>query len=350
MATNKKNAPNIDLSDLPNYPDGRIKDNSGSGDGTPVNRLLYSDLHEFFAKIMRMANIAYSGLPDNETNGHQLVAAAIALAGKNDFVYPISDIAGIVNIATDLAILKDGEIMMAKAGFNFVSQANIKGVQPTLYNITVPSAFKTNDYVLLIKSGSGFNIIRLAEGNNIDAIVAEYNYLKAATTTDEFAGISNSSATTPYTNQLAFARRVIGLDSAMFLATTSRNGLFSKEDKAILDGLQDPVKNRGWFSGLNIATPVGTMLPRFGDVVSATVITPDNPADETFVRVVVQNAMGWPNYYVRMFVESEASLGVDNDGCCPVFKKEAATQFLIGIKETAPGTQSLKIHIEVVQI
>ena len=48
----------IKLEDKPNtvapnadYPYGNIQDNTGSNNGTPVNTLVYSDLHQFFAKM-----------------------------------------------------------------------------------------------------------------------------------------------------------------------------------------------------------------------------------------------------------------------------------------------------------
>lgn len=352
MATNKKNAPNVDLSDPTNYPDGRIKDNTGSGDGTPVNRLLYSDLHEFFAKLMRLANIAYNGLPDNEANGHQLVSAVIALAGKNDLLYSLSDVSGVINIATDLSIVKDGEVLLTKAGFNFASQTNIKGLTPALYGISVPSNFKNNDYVFLIKTGSSFLLQRMADGNNVDALVAEYNFLKAATDAEEFAGLSNAKATTPYTNQLAFARRVIGVDSGVFLASTSRNGLMSSADKLLLASIVNPVKNVGWFSGLDVgqSSQTGSLLPRSGDVVSATVTSVSPINGESLVRVVVSNPMIANNYFVRIHIESEGDIGQDDDCLVPVYKKETNTQFLIAFGEVRPSTQNLKVHLEVVQI
>jgi len=49
----KKDAPNIDLSDLANWPDGRIKDDTGAGDGTSVNEYMYGDIQEFFYKSIK---------------------------------------------------------------------------------------------------------------------------------------------------------------------------------------------------------------------------------------------------------------------------------------------------------
>lgn len=54
------------------YPFGSIKDNSGANDGTPVNRYVYSDHHQFFAKLMDAAGLTPNDLLDNATNGFQL--------------------------------------------------------------------------------------------------------------------------------------------------------------------------------------------------------------------------------------------------------------------------------------
>lgn len=74
MAIKLQNKPNV----IPvggSYPYGDIKDDDGSGNGTPVNRLVYADLHQFFAKMMDVAAVVFNGLPDNVTNGFQLFTA-----------------------------------------------------------------------------------------------------------------------------------------------------------------------------------------------------------------------------------------------------------------------------------
>ena len=50
---NKAIQPNVDLSDLVNFPNGRIKDNTGTGDGTAITELISGDLQEFFYKLVR---------------------------------------------------------------------------------------------------------------------------------------------------------------------------------------------------------------------------------------------------------------------------------------------------------
>lgn len=59
------------------YPYGNVKDNTGGANGTPVNVELLTDYVQFFEKIFADSGLTANGLPDNNTNGFQLVEAAI---------------------------------------------------------------------------------------------------------------------------------------------------------------------------------------------------------------------------------------------------------------------------------
>lgn len=78
---NKKNFVNVDNSD-PDYPDGKIVNNNGSGNGTKLNFNMTTDVWEFFAKVLRKTGIIANNLPDNESNGFQTVEAMQLLPGK----------------------------------------------------------------------------------------------------------------------------------------------------------------------------------------------------------------------------------------------------------------------------
>lgn len=62
------------------FPYGRIKDDTGSNDGTPVDEEVYGDFHQFFARIMALANVNYPSFdynnePENFYDGFQFVEA-----------------------------------------------------------------------------------------------------------------------------------------------------------------------------------------------------------------------------------------------------------------------------------
>lgn len=363
MSINKLTSPNIDNSDPANFPNGRIKDNDGTGNGTPVNRFIYSDIHEYFAKLMRLAGIAYNNLPDNTTNGYQLVDAAIALAGKNDFITPLNTIVlvvmgvntNVISVPLTLSTLKTGEALVCQATFNQTDQTLIQGTESALQtaNIPNPNPFKNGDYIRFIKTNTGVTLVRLADDLNLNVLVAELLYLKATTPTDEYSGTTQAAATTPYTNGLAFFRRVNGVDSSMFLASSTRNGLLTAAQWSIINSIPaNPIRNVGWFSGVDAGGgTVGTNAPVSGNITSAVITAVSGSGSWTTYRITFANAMTGVNYFVRYMIQSEGTLTTDINIQAPVFKPFSSTQFDFGIQQsTSGGVQNLKIHCEVVQI
>lgn len=57
------------------YPYGQFKDNTGSNNGTPLNKAVLEDYLQFFHKMMSEAGITYTGVPDNEYDGWQFFEA-----------------------------------------------------------------------------------------------------------------------------------------------------------------------------------------------------------------------------------------------------------------------------------
>lgn len=57
------------------YPYGNIKDDSGIGDGTPLNTLVHADFHQFFARLLAIGGVTANGLPENNANTFQYVLA-----------------------------------------------------------------------------------------------------------------------------------------------------------------------------------------------------------------------------------------------------------------------------------
>jgi hypothetical protein len=338
---------NVDNSDLTNYPSGRIKDNDGSGNGTPVNRSVYGDLHSTISKLMRLYSITPNGLPDNETNGFQIIDALSALASKNDFIYPITTNGTVLNVGIKLSSMKDNEFIVCLANFNKGSETQITGIGAGSFAITYSGSFKTNEYVRVIKTPSGVAIIRLADALSLDSMVADLLFLKKASQSEENTGTIDTKATTPLTNLTAFIRRVIGADSGSYLATAIRNGLYPKEHFSIVSGLFVP-KNIGWFSGLDVGGSAGS-LATSGNITSAVASTVTS--DGSIVLVTMQNNMTNTNYFVRISAQSESSNILDSAEIGTiVFKPVSVSQFQIGIIQFTPRVQSLKLHLEVIQL
>lgn len=349
MARDKRLAPNVDNSNPSLYPNGKIQDNTGSGNGTPVNNYVYSDLHEMKDKLFRLYGIEFNGLPDNEINGFQTIDALRGLASKNDFILDLVDNSGVLNVPVKLGFMLQNESVICLAGFDLGAQTQIKGSDNVTYSATFVGSFKSGEYVRLIKTSSGITLIREVDAINLNLAVSELSYLKKATQTQENAGAIDTVATTPLTNLTAFIRRVNGVDSASYLATTLQNGLLSKEDKAIIDGITTITeRNYGTFTGSDFDNdPLGTNYAVTGNITVAQKTA--NTTNGGVVTCTLLNAMDDLNYQVLISVESLFNYENDNDIYPVVWKKVSTNQIIIYIEYTSSLAKTLKFHIEVKQ-
>lgn len=69
------------------YPMGRIKNDTGVNDGTPIVEENNGDVMETVTYFMERAKITPNGLPDNVSNGYQIANAIKKTAGKFDTVH-----------------------------------------------------------------------------------------------------------------------------------------------------------------------------------------------------------------------------------------------------------------------
>lgn len=336
------NNPNVILSDS-NYPNGRIRNNTGAGNGTPVTEGVYGDIHVNKDKMMDLYGITPNNLPDNEANGYQIIEAHRALATKNDFVLPLSLSSGVLVVPIKIGFMLENEQVVCKASFNLASETQIKGSDNVTLNFTANGSFKTNEYVRLIKNASTITLVRLVDNTSLDAMVGDFNYLKKASQSEENAGTIDTKATTPLSNLTAFIRRVIGADSGSYLATSSRNGLYPQAHFNIVAGLKLPI-NSGFFSGLNISATSGSLAVG-GNITSATC---QAVADGYGVLVTMANAMPNMDYKCVFDIESlGTSVVSDVNAGVPQFRKISVTQFYFIIGEFSSAAQNLKVHIEV---
>ncbi len=120
MAIKLTSKPNTNPANA-DYPYGDIRDNSGINDGTPVNRMVYADFHQFFEKLMAESGIEHNGSPDNATNGFQLFDALMALNGG--LLTRIYQIGG-WNMNADLT----KTVVLGLPGGNVIGQSMIRSV------------------------------------------------------------------------------------------------------------------------------------------------------------------------------------------------------------------------------
>lgn len=345
--------PNVDNSDLINYPGGRIKDNNGTSNGTGVNEQVYGDLHQTVAKLMRLYSITPNGFPDNETNKFQIIDALRALASKNDFVLPLGVSSGVIQVEVKVGSMLENEQIVCKASFNYGSETQIKGSDNVTLTATVQGSFKTNEYVRLIKTASGATLVRLSDNASLDSMVGGFSYLKKASQAEENAGAIETAATTPLTNKTAFGLRVNNdTASAPYLATASRNGLYPKEHFEIVANFSKRLKAVGGFSPFDVGSAlIGSTISPFGDVLSATYM-PASPG-YSIVRVVLKptNVMDNLDYKVIESIESLGNKGVDSSIFKPTFSIVSESTFDMTFLElTGSGVQTLKVHLDLIQL
>lgn len=173
------NNQNIDNSDPSNYPDGRIKNDTGTGDGTPINENVYGDLHQTVSKITRLYGITPNALPDNETNGFQILDGIRGLASKNDFVLDLTVSDGVLQVPIKLDYMLPNEQVICKSNFAIGMQTQIKGITPVLFNISKVGDFLANEYVRLIKTQTSIVLIRMFDASNVGNLVARLADLEA---------------------------------------------------------------------------------------------------------------------------------------------------------------------------
>ncbi len=102
MAIELENKPNVEAPSA-TYPYGDIKDDTGLNDGTPVNKLVHADFHQFFAALLDIGGvvggIVPNGLPENADNGFQYILSlnsAARLANRNLLGYLAQTIIGVI--------------------------------------------------------------------------------------------------------------------------------------------------------------------------------------------------------------------------------------------------------------
>lgn len=66
-----KNKPNV-TPPTSTYPHGRLTDDTGSGNGTPIDQQTNNDIHSFLQQLMVDAGVTPNNILDNEYDGFQL--------------------------------------------------------------------------------------------------------------------------------------------------------------------------------------------------------------------------------------------------------------------------------------
>ena len=161
MARILKYQPNAPAPDS-DYPNSRIKNDTGTGNGTQVSEEIHGDIIQFFQKLLIDSGITTNDLPDNVTNGYQLLDAF--LAKNRQYIAQNYDGTGAIGS------VPSGEVRLGKNG-KVKIDTNGSITAPQLLAILVSANNSVNDV-------SRFGAIHVgdvtgAEGTNTGGITSE---------------------------------------------------------------------------------------------------------------------------------------------------------------------------------
>lgn len=179
MARNKTNAPNIQ-SPSADYPDGRIRDNDGTNNGTPVNEFIYGDIHENIAKLMRRYSISYNNLPDNESNGYQIIEALKSLPNKNNKRVNVNGASTNILLPLKLSKLENNEIFIGLAQTSSENKTDALGVvDNTSKPLNILEPFESGDYLIIINTDSNVIVFPFYRANSSSILkkgIVDFNF------------------------------------------------------------------------------------------------------------------------------------------------------------------------------
>lgn len=144
MALAITDKPNTDPIDA-DYPYGNIRDRIGTTPGTPVSQEVYADFHQFFARIMALAEVTPNGLPDNAYSGFQLVEALFKVINRQYrecvlIVEQTGTSAPVVNVVFDTFQFVGGFTTSRSAQGLYEITTSLPGLDSFNYLTVLPSA------------------------------------------------------------------------------------------------------------------------------------------------------------------------------------------------------------------
>lgn len=102
-------APTVD------FPYGRIRDDDGTGNGTPLTEAVHGDYHQAFARILAQSGVVANDLPDDETVGFQYFEALLNCISRRITEYSSGD--DLDATSTDLNDFRNAGIFKVTSSF-----------------------------------------------------------------------------------------------------------------------------------------------------------------------------------------------------------------------------------------
>jgi len=153
--------------DIVEFPQGTIKNESESEDGTPVIREIFGDILTNIYKILNISGILPDGTEDTETTKYQIVDALKLWTNQLNDIEQILTLGGTVwSVPFNLDILPNKYVFISKASDNFDPLVSYtfkgSGATPT-FPLTSVTGFNASDEILVIIDTSGVRVISLTQ-------------------------------------------------------------------------------------------------------------------------------------------------------------------------------------------
>ena len=169
------------------YPFGRLKDDTGTNDGTPICEENNGDIQETVTFFMNRAKITPNGLPDNVSNGYQIADAILEVAGKHDLIKNCEFIGANLVIGSRIDNMVVGEYLIQRFTSSSDTQptngiTKIKFVNdPLLVDVLfTESSLRNNSYLLIRKTTETlFSCTTLVTGVVLQDVYDKIDYLES---------------------------------------------------------------------------------------------------------------------------------------------------------------------------
>ena len=137
---------NVDAPDA-DYPFGKMRDDQGSGNGTPADTDFMNDYTQFFEKMFNESGVVANGLPDNDYTGFQLYEALRVLFPCRQDVITTTwnmDTTGSITVAhgiTDFTKIRAIEVMVVNNALSAIiplrgSEGNVGIIDSTIATLS----------------------------------------------------------------------------------------------------------------------------------------------------------------------------------------------------------------------
>ncbi|MEM1002277.1 MAG: hypothetical protein AAGH46_06495 [Bacteroidota bacterium] len=152
------------IDDLVLFPDGTIKNQGDTEEGTPVVREVYGDILTNAYALLRDTGIVANNQEDNENNGYQILKALKRLANELNDIEQVLTINGSqVSVNFNIDSLPDKYAFIARASEAYNDSVNytFKGTGDNSYLFSSTNSFSSGDQVLVVIDQSGVRAVGL---------------------------------------------------------------------------------------------------------------------------------------------------------------------------------------------